>query len=294
MAQSATPDARHLLAVALASFVLLAFEQAELRLMAPVRSALAAVVSPIQYLTESPYLAGAYLGEFFSSHASLRRRNAGLERESLRLQGLATRYEAVLEENDRLRRLFDSRTRLRSDVLIAELIEIVPDPSRHEVIIDKGSANGVAVGQTVVDSTGVVGQIVETSAVTSRVLLLIDARHSLPVEVLRNNLRTIAAGTGSPDKLVLKDLPVTSDIREGDRLVTSGLGRRFPFGYPVGVVASLVTDPMQRFAQAEVQPSALLDRSRHLLVVFPAEVGTADPEGAPLVAPTSGSPEEPT
>lgn len=280
--------------MALASFVLLAFEQAELRLMVPVRSVLATVVSPIQYVTESPYRAGAYLGGFFSSHADLRRRNADLERESLRLQGLATRYEAVLEENDRLRRLFDSRTRLRSDVLIAELIEIVPDPSKHEVIIDKGSANGVAVGQAVVDSTGVVGQIVETSAVTSRVLLIIDARHSLPVEVLRNNLRTIATGTGSPDKLVLKDLPVTSGIREGDQLVTSGLGRRFPFGYPVGVVASVVTDQMQRFAQAEVDPSALLDRTRHLLVVFPTEVETTSPEEAPLAAPTSGAPEEQT
>ncbi len=258
-------------------------------MIVPVRSVLAIAVSPILHLTESPYRAGAYLGEFFSSHASLRRRNAELEGESLRLQGLATRYEAVLEENDRLRRLFDSRTRLRSDVLIAELIEIVPDPSRHEVVIDKGSANGVAVGQAVVDSTGVVGQIVETSPVTSRVLLITDARHSLPVEVLRNNLRTIAAGTGSEDTLVLKDLSVTSGIREGDRLVTSGLGRRFPFGYPVGVVESVVTDQMQRFAQVEAEPSALLDRSRHVLVVFPVEAETPNPQEAPPEIPTSGA-----
>ncbi|MCE2423487.1 MAG: rod shape-determining protein MreC [Pseudomonadales bacterium] len=293
MAQPATPNARHLLALALASFVLLAFEQAELSLVVPVRSVLTTAVSPILHLTESPYRAGAYLGEFFSSHATLRRRNAELERESLRLQGLATRYEAVLEENDRLRRLFDSRTRLRSDVLIAELIEIVPDPARHEVVIDKGGANGVAVGQAVVDSTGVVGQIVEASLVTSRVLLITDVRHSLPVEVLRNNLRTIAAGTGSPDRLVLKDVPVTAGIREGDRLVTSGLGQRFPFGYPVGVVVSVVTDQMQGFAEVEAEPDALLDRSRHLLVVFPTEA-EANPQQAPIAAPTSGAPEEPT
>jgi len=244
--------------------------------LAPVRSVLGTAVAPLQHATESPYRAVAYLDEFFSTRAALRRRNAELEQEAVRLQGVASRYEAILEENNHLRGLVDSRTRLTGDVLSAELIAVVPDLSRHEVVIDKGRANGVEVGLAVIDSAGVVGQVIGTTLVSSRVLLVTDATHSVPVQVVRNNLRTIAAGTGDQANLVLKDVPVTSDIREGDQLVTSGLGGRFPFGYPVGSVASVVRDQMRRFAEVEAKPSAQLDRSRHLLVVLPGDPDAVD------------------
>ena len=276
---------RRLLLLALVSCVLIGMDKVELGLLNPVRSALATAVSPIQHMTESPYRATAYVGEFFSSHTRLRRRNTELERESLRLQGIATRYQAVLEENDRLRQLFDSRTRLRSDVLIAELIAVVPDSSRHEIFIDKGRSSGVEVGHAVIDSTGVFGQVVATTPVTSRVLLVSDTTHAVPVQVVRNNLRTIAAGTGSVSELVLKEVSVTADIREGDTLVTSGLGGRFPFGYPVGVVGSVVRDQTQRFAEVTAEPSAMLEASRDLLVILPGEPADA-------VSGQTASPEE--
>jgi rod shape-determining protein MreC len=117
------------------------------------------------------------------------------------------------------------------------------------------------------------GQVVEVGLSNSRVLLITDATHSIPVQVNRNGVRAIAEGTGSLGTLEIRHVSATTDIREGDLLVTSGLGGRFPVGYPVAVVSEVERDPGQAFARILAVPSAALDRSRHVLLVF-----TDDPE----------------
>lgn len=256
-----------LLGLTLASCVLLGIEKAGVGWLQPARSVLATAVIPVLYVAESPYRVTEIVGEFFSTRNRLVRRNAALERELLLLKAETARGDAILAENDRLRELFNSRARLPDDVLIAELIEIVPDLARHEIVIDKGDANGVAVGQAVIDSAGIFGQVVETAPFTSRVLLITDPAHSIPVQVMGSNLLTVASGGGKGPHLV-DDVPVTTGIAKGDRLVSSGLGRRFPFGYPVGVVAWVEKDPTKPYAQVGWVPSAELARSRNVLVVL--------------------------
>ena len=255
-----------LLALTLVSCVLFAMEKVGFSWLAEARALLGTAVAPIHYAASSPYRLGGSVVEFLSTRDRLVSRNAELEHELLRLGADAARYDAVVEENDRLRELFSSRARLPDDVLIAELIEIGPNPARQEVVIDKGRTSGVAVGQPVIDSSGVFGQVVETTAITSRVLLVTDPTHAIPVQVRRNDMRAIASGGGGSENMLV-NIPVTADIVVGDRLVSSGLGRRFPFGYPVGEVSFVVRDQTQQFAQVGWTPEASLDTSHHVLVV---------------------------
>lgn len=249
------------------------------------RSALASAVGPLHFVAESVYGGARAFSNAISTRVGLLQRNAELERELLEMQGTVLRYEALLKENSRLRELFGSRSRLRDDVVIAEVVAVSSTPI--EIVIDKGYPSGVAVGQAVVDSDGLLGQIVETAVFTSRVLLVTDPSHAVPVRVLRNDVRAIAAGAGA-GRLTLKDVAMTLDIREGDRLVSSGLAGRFPNGYPVGTVESAIRDQTESFATIVVSPSAAVDRARQVLVVFR---GTADAD-LPDVASAAALPED--
>ena len=184
------------------------------------------VVAPIHYVANAPYRLGETVKDFVSTRERMNRLIEELTLENQRLELEAARSNAIVEENDRLRELVGSRARLRDDVLVAELIEISTDSPRNEIVIDKGGNSGVAVGQAVLDATGVVGEVVETTWITSRVLLITDPVYATPVQVVRSNVLAIAIG-GKGDYL-LQDVPVTADIVEGDQLVSSGLGRRFP------------------------------------------------------------------
>lgn len=249
------------------SLILVALEVTT-RLLQPVRGVIGTVLSPIQFIAESPYLLGNEIGEVVATQGSLIERNDALQRRVLELSQVSQQFLVLKTENDRLRALLGSRASLPAEVLIAELVGIVPAPNTHQILIDKGADAGVQIGQAVIDAEGLFGQVVEVNEYISRVLLITDVIHAVPVEVNRNGVRSIAIGTGRIDLLELENLPVTADIREGDLLVTSGLGGRFPRGYPVGRVQSVLVDASRSFAFVSVKPNALLDRSRHVLVVF--------------------------
>ena len=151
---------------------------------------------------------------------------------------------------------------------MAELIGMDPNPFTHRIVINKGERDGVVLGQPVLDARGLMGQVVELMPYTSRVLLLTDTTHSIPVQVNRNGLRAIASGTGNPERLELRHVADTADIKEGDLLVSSGLGQRFPAGYPVATVKEVIHDSGQPFAIVRAVPTAALNRSRYLLLVF--------------------------
>ena len=112
------------------------------------------------------------------------------------------------------------------------------------------------------------GQVINATPLSSTVLLITDTSHALPVQVLRNGLRTIAVGTGRITELKLPYLPTNSDIVEGDLLVTSGLGGKFPPGYPVATVTRIDRSPDAPFSTVVAQPRAHLDRSREVLLVW--------------------------
>jgi len=264
------------LALAIVSLLLSAID-VNSRLLESVRSALATLVSPIYVIAESPYLMGRQASRTFATRDSLMEKNALLEQQNLNLSEQAQQFVALRQENARLRALLGSRQRLGAEVLVAELIGVVPTQNTFQVEVDKGADAGVFVGQAVIDAEGLFGQVVEVGQFTSRVMLLVDASHAVPVQVNRNDIRSIAAGTGRMDRLELEYVPVTADIREGDLLVSSGLGGHFPRGYPVGEVVSVVVDPTLPYAQVTARPLAALDRSRHVLLVYEPATAVAEP-----------------
>ncbi|MDP5063141.1 MAG: rod shape-determining protein MreC [Haliea sp.] len=232
------------------------------------RAVLDTLVAPIIWVADIPARLGQWQNTHIRTRARLVEDNARLQRENLLLQGRSLQMASLQAENTRLRGLLNSTTMLRSDVLVAELIGVSPDPMRHQLVLNKGASDGVYVGQPLIDADGLMGQVVEVGEVTSRVLLLTDLTHSVPVQVNRNGVRAIAEGTGSLDALEVQHISATTDIREGDLLVSSGLGGRFPVGYPIAEVVLVQRDPGQPFARVLARPSAALNRSRHVLLVF--------------------------
>lgn len=170
-----------------------------------------------------------------------------------------------------MRELLGSPLRQDEHKMVTQVISTGSDPYSDQVVIDKGSDNGVYEGQPVISDKGVVGQVVAVAKVTSRVLLICDASHALPIQVLRNDIRVIAAGSGCADDLQLEHLPNNTDIRVGDVLVTSGLGGRFPEGYPVAVVSSVKVDNQRAYTVIQARPTAGLQRLRYLLLLWGAD-----------------------
>ncbi|MFV8820117.1 rod shape-determining protein MreC [Haliea sp. E17] len=240
------------------------------------RSLLEVIETPVYRVANAPVQALQWGKSQLVNRAQLQEDNARLRQENLILQGRSQQMASLQAENVRLRALLNSSAILRDDVQVAELIGVSPDPERHQLILNKGSDDGVFLGQALLDADGLLGQIVEVSPNLSRVLLITDATHSIPVQVNRNGVRAIAEGTGSLSQLEILHVSATTDIREGDLLVTSGLGGRFPAGYPVAVVKQVRRDPGKAFSTIYATPSAALDRSRHVLLVFTPQPGQAD------------------
>ncbi len=232
------------------------------------RAVMTVAVTPVIVVAGLPMRSTRNLGELFSSRGDLRGRIGQLESELVLLKVKTEKMAALTVENNRLRGLLGSAAKLQDNVLVAELIGVNPDPEEQQVVIDKGRADKVFVGQPVLDAQGLMGQVMEVSQFTSRVLLISDQTHSVPVQVMRSNLRLIAQGTGIDQQLELLHVNSTADIKVGDQLLSSGLGNRFPVGYPVGVVDRVDYKPGKPFAEVTARPSARLDRTRHVLLVF--------------------------
>ena len=241
---------------------------ARLDVLKPVRSGLGMVLTPLYWLGDLPVRGWNATQQMFSSRTDLLSENEQLRAETLLMQRRLQKLAILTEQNVRLRELLNSSALIDDRVLVAELIGVDPNPYTHRVLINKGSSSGVTLGQPVLDARGVMGQVIEVMPYTSRVLLITDSNHSVPVQVNRNGLRAIASGTGDLESIELRYVTDSADIREGDLLVTSGMGQRFPVGYPVAVVTEVQRNTGQPFARVQALPAATLNRSRYLLLVF--------------------------
>lgn len=177
------------------------------------------------------------------------------------------RLRAQSADNERLRAMLGVVQRGGLDVQLAPILDIDLDPTRQRLVLDAGSSDGVRVGQVVIDAGGVVGQVIGTTPMHSTALLITDPDHALPVAVLRNGVRLVAYGTGRSDRLALASIPLSSDVKVGDVVVTSGLGQRFPAGFPVGTIAALRPDESRAFLVGDLKPAAQLDRGRDVLLL---------------------------
>ncbi|MBA4289034.1 MAG: rod shape-determining protein MreC [Pseudomonas sp.] len=241
---------------------------ARFTLLQPLRAQLGLIVEPVYWVGRLPVRIWDSATQELSTRSELTAENERLKAEQLMLQRRLQKLAALTEQNVRLRELLNSAALVDDEVLATELIGIDPNPFTHRILIDKGEKDGVVMGQPVLDARGLMGQVVEVMPYTSRVLLLTDTTHSIPVQVNRNGLRAIASGTGNPERLELRHVADTADIKEGDLLVSSGLGQRFPAGYPVAMVSEVIHDSGQPFAIVRAVPTAMLNRSRYMLLVF--------------------------
>jgi len=236
--------------------------------LSTLRNSLSVLISPIQYLVDMPVNLGNWMTENLSSRRDLLEDNARLRSQHLLLEAQIQKTAALERENRRLRELLGSSFKVSDRVLIAELYKVDLDPYKHLVRVNKGTGDDVYIDQPVLDAAGVMGQVIEVNPIYSTARLITDSSQVIPVQVNRNGLRSIAVGTGSLNQLSLPYLPNNADIRKGDLLVTSGLGGIYPFGYPVAIVLDVVVDPGSPFAYITAAPTAHLDRSREVLLVW--------------------------
>lgn len=258
---------RLLLAVLLA-VVLLVVDSRFKAYSDPVRYQLNGLFSPLYAVMSWPGRFTDWLAESAMTDEALRAENTYLKSQLLVLSGRLQKFSELAAENARLRGLLDSTLVVDGRVLIAEIIAVDSDPFRHIILLNKGEQEGVYIGQPVLDARGIMGQVVEVGPQTARAMLIADREHAMPVRVARNGVRAILAGSGDLDQLVLQYVPESADVKVGDSLLSSGLGHRFPAGYPVAVVTGVSKAGTGDFANIRAKPVAELDRSRHVLLLF--------------------------
>lgn len=233
-----------------------------------IRSTLSVVVYPLRYMVNLPTEFGDWASDTWTTRTTLEEENRSLRIHNLLLKAQNQKMAALEAENQRLRELLRSSKRIGEHVIIAELLAVDTDPFTRTIVLDKGSREHVYIGQPLLGADGVMGQIISVGPFTSTAMLITDPSHAIPVLVNRNGLRAIAVGTGASGQLALQHLPNNANIRPGDLLVTSGLGGIFPPGYPVAHVVSVDTNPSQPFAHVVASPTAHLQRSREVLLVW--------------------------
>jgi rod shape-determining protein MreC len=240
-----------------------------------IRSALAVLATPVHILAAIPTRVGGAVWDFFTSASALREEIGALKDERELLHARLQQFEALEAENDRLRKLLGSAQRVATRALAADLVEVSAEPFTRKIILARGSREGVYVGQPVIDAHGIMGQVTQVAADMARVTLITDPGHAIPVQVNRNGLRALVFGTGAAETLEVPYLTANADIRQGDLLVSSGLGGNFPAGYPVAQVVSIVNDPNESFLEITVKAVAHLNHSRRALLIWPGTAATA-------------------
>ncbi len=236
-----------------------------------IRTWLSAAIYPLQAAINSPAAGLHWMQDNLALRSTLVADNAALRKQALIQAAQLQRMAALQAENQRFRALLDSRSRIPDRMTVAEILAVDMDPLRHRIVLNKGSPQGTYAGQVLLDATGVVGQIMRDQIYTSEAILITDPDHAIPVEVVRNGMRTIAVGTGALDQLSLPFLTRNADVKAGDLLVTSGLGGRFPAGYPVGTITAVDGSEGDAFLEVTAKPAANLDRLHEVLLVFSPE-----------------------
>jgi len=262
----------------LTRFVLLALLSVSLMLLdarghhlQKIRAGLTVLFVPIQLVAALPVRVGSAVYDFIRGDESLRKEIARLRAEQPILLARLQKFEAIEAENVHLRQLLGTSALVADRAVAAELLEVASEPYRHAVVIAKGAKDGLYLGQPVIDTYGIRGQVSEVGILQSTAILITDPSHAIPVQVNRNGLRAIAFGTGTADSVSIRYLTASADIKEGDLLVSSGIGGGFPFGYPVATVAKIVNDPNESFLDISATPVARLSHNKEVLLIWPAK-----------------------
>lgn len=234
-----------------------------------IRQSLLTLSSPMQWLVDTPIELTHYLTQRTQSHLALTQENQTLKKNLFELQTQLQTLESLKEENNRLRALLGSSNVINKKTSIGKLMNIDLNPLNHKVVLNRGTKHGISVGHPVLDANGVMGQVTEVTPFTSTALLVTDASHAIPALINRTGGRVIVQGSGIAEQMVIKHLAKTADIKLGDLLTTSGLGERFPPGYPVGTITSIEAVEGEAFLKVIVTPAANVHQSNYVLFTWP-------------------------
>lgn len=252
---------------ALISIALLMIDS-RLHTLATVRQATGTVLYPFQMAAMLPRDALASMGGYFSSLSALQKEVNELKARQVANAQALQQAQLHVAENNRLRKLMGAREVVATPTLMTEILYDARDPSTRKVIIDRGTRQGVAAGLPVIDDAGVVGQVTRVFPFTSEVTLLTDKEQAIPVQVLRNGLRSVAYGRGQSGQLDLRFMTPNADIVVGDVLVTSGMDGIYPAGLAVARVVQVESSAAGAFGRIVCQPLAGISRHRQLLVLM--------------------------
>jgi rod shape-determining protein MreC len=233
-----------------------------------VRQAITVALYPIQNLAYLPTAISNLANDFFIAQ-DLADENARFKQRHLIDSGKLQQFSALVTENEYLRKLLEATPRNKSKTIMAEIRSVPRDPFNLTIILDKGLQNGVQNGQAIVDNLGVIGQITRTYPWSSEATLINDKNYSVPVQILRNGLRSVASGTGKYKTLELNYMANNVDIQEGDQIVTSGIGGVYPSGLPVALVSKIKRDVSSTFAYIICTTIAGVDRNKQVLILSP-------------------------
>jgi rod shape-determining protein MreC len=247
--------------------LLLLFIDARYQYLESVRGVLSFIIQPVQRLGTVPAVLWREAGDYFVTHNTLTQGNADLREQHARDAAQLQQLQGLQAENAQLRALLEVRQRLGFQMQLAEIIYVERDVFKHKLFIDKGSLANVQAGQVVMDESGIVGQVTRVYSRLAEVTQITDKDHEVPVQVLRNGLRTIMFGSGDRTEMALRYAPVAADIQANDILVTSGIDGTYPPGLPVAKVSHIERDPAYPFARVLCTPMGGVNSHRFLFVL---------------------------
>lgn len=255
----------------LLAFCLLASEQHNSNISKYIRSIFSIVATPLQFAVDYPVRIVGWATSVLGSKQALVLENMRLQYKQAILEANLQKYMSIQAENSELKSLLSASMSGETRAMVGQILAVDTSNNRHIVVINKGSRDNIIVGQAVLDSKGVMGQVIDVGTITSTVLLISDYKCAVPVRDERTGENAILVGNNDMSSLSLINLPKTAAISKGDLLVTSGLGSRYPEGYPVGYVTNVIDNTDDDFIRISVQPIANLNRSRLVLIIWPPE-----------------------
>lgn len=276
--------------IAMILCVVLLLLESNTNLLQPVRASLYYTLVPVRLLAQVPGKIANGFDSAISNDGDVLTAYENLHDEYFKLKAELLKMRSLQAENVQLRSLLDASQDIEHKIELAELLEVSLDPYQHRVMIDRGATSGVYVGQAIIDDKGVVGQVTRVLPYSAAITLITDPSHAIPVQVERTGLRALAYGTGDLFSLKVPFLNENPDIQEGDRLLSSGLGGRFPAGYPVAVIQSIKSVPGQAFSDIKAGTIAQVNKLRQVLLLSPEPVSASSRTALPLLAPVTPQP----
>lgn len=237
------------------------------RLLETVRVGVGVAMYPVQRALLLPRDVAGRIGDFFTTIGSLTRENEQLKRDAVERAQVVQQAQALVAENERLRKLLGARERIGNASMLAQALYESRDRFSRKLVLDIGSNAGVEAGSPVIDDIGVVGQVTRVFPLTAEVTLLTDKDQTIPVQVVRNGLRGVAFGGVEPGTLDLRFMASNADLVNGDAVVTSGIDGVYPPGLAVATVTRVERNAKDQFARVVMTPVGGVQSYTHLLVL---------------------------